>query len=348
MNIWTVISLGLVSLSSTQAALSTENFNGCSGNSLCAPELLSEAKLARVVPPVVSPPSNCSAIGCLVELCPDGSVPPTPPGRCCPSGLLCPRDCGTEGDCRVYHCRDGSVAPVPPGHCCPDPHLCHDSLSLTCSQEECLGPALCPNGDLAPVAPGHCCPDPRLCPMADCDAKACIPEVCDDGSLAPIPRSECCPRTSQCSVTDCGQVRCLLERCSDGSIAPPPPGGCCPSLTQCHLRYQPGQEISSNYLSQEEPDCQGKQCISVLCHDGKLAPVPPGTCCPNQALCPPPPPPPPPPTSPPPPAGPGAQCEDVACFKFICPDGSPAPVPPGQCCPAREQCLDFRARDWER
>ena len=85
MNIWMVISLGLLSLSSTQgmffisalqplyfpvstnlslpAALSTENFSGCSGNSLCGSELLSDAKPARVVPPPVSPPSNCSAIG---------------------------------------------------------------------------------------------------------------------------------------------------------------------------------------------------------------------------------------------------------------------------------------------
>ena len=207
---------------------------------------------------------------------------------------------------------------------------------------------------LAPLPPGHCCPDPGLCPMADCDAAAsvCIPELCEDGSLAPIPRAECCPRSSQCSVTDCGQVRCFLERCSDGSIAPPPPGGCCPSLTQCGLKHQPLVEISSNRISQEEPDCQDKQCITVLCQDGNPAPVPPGTCCPNQALCPPPSPTPTPPATspppPPPPPPPAPECADVACFQFICPDGSPAPVPPGQCCPDRAQCLDFSARDWER
>ena len=147
-----------------------------------------------------------------MELCPDGSVPPTPSGRCCPSALLCPRDCRTA-DCRVYHCRDGSVAPVPPGSCCPDPRLCLDSLSLTCSQEEC-GPALCPNGDLAPLSPGYCCPDPALCPMADCDLKAslCHPEVCEDGSLAPIPRAECCPRSRV--------VHLDVEECSEELLTP--------------------------------------------------------------------------------------------------------------------------------
>ena len=95
---------------------------------------------------------TCDCAGCLVELCPDGSVPPTPPGRCCPSGLLCPRDC--QGvTCNIYHCRDGSVAPVSPGLCCPDPLLCLDSLS--CAEWECP-PAFCPNGDLAPHPPGNC------------------------------------------------------------------------------------------------------------------------------------------------------------------------------------------------
>jgi len=382
MNIWTLLSLGLLGLSSTQAAVSSENFLGCGGNSLspcrdvlcpdgglapagqlelCPPDLLSEDKLGREVPALASPPSNCSAIGCLVELCTDGSVPPTPPGRCCPSALLCPRDCRTAGDCRLYHCRDGSLAPTPPGSCCPDPRLCLDSLSLTCSREECDGPGLCPNGDLAPTAPGHCCPDPGLCPMADCDTSLCLPEECEDGSLAPIPRAECCPRASQCSLTDCGQVRCLLERCSDGSVAPTPPGRCCPSQAQCRTRQISSPQLQLAQQQQEEQedeeeeeekgiDCEGKQCISVLCQDGSLAPVPPGTCCPNQALCLPPPPPPRTPSpSPRGPPGPGADCGDVACFKIVCPDGSPAPVPPGQCCPDTAQCLEFSVRgDWER
>ena len=39
---------------------------------------------------------DCSAIGCLTELCPGGDIPPTPEGRCCPSALLCPRaNCDT-------------------------------------------------------------------------------------------------------------------------------------------------------------------------------------------------------------------------------------------------------------
>ena len=123
--------------------------------------------------------------------------------------------------------------------------------------------------------------------MADCDAKACIPEFCSDGSLAPIARGECCPSSSQCQVEDCGAVRCLVERCSDGSIAPSPQGRCCPSLTMCGdtLRYDVTWQ-QDNDVSEERPECQDKDCLVVHCEDGSVAPVPPGTCCPNQDWCP--------------------------------------------------------------
>merc|ERR1712038_1216356 len=62
---------------------------------------------------------NCAAIGCLVELCPNGQMPPVPPGRCCPSALLCPReDCPST--CPQAICPDGRTAPTPAGKCCPD------------------------------------------------------------------------------------------------------------------------------------------------------------------------------------------------------------------------------------
>ena len=42
--------------------------------------------------------------------------------------------------------------------------------------------------------------------------------------------------------------------------------------------------------------------------------------------------------------------QDVACFQSVCPDGSPAPVPPSGCCPDTSQCLvlSYPAMDWLR
>ena len=211
-------------------------------------------------------------------------------------------------------------------------------------------------------------------------AQACIPEFCPDGSLAPIARGECCPRSSQCEVTDCAAVRCLVERCSDGSVARSPPGRCCPSLTQCQgerleydVRHDPAghiENVSNDVTSQETAQCEGKHCLMVHCEDGSVAPVPPGTCCPNKDWC------------------HRQHCQartsncqpqhgrshkpfytihishidgprvdsltfavqDVACFQSVCPDGSPAPVPPSGCCPDTSQCLvlSYPAMDWLR
>merc|ERR1711862_2652 len=142
---------------------------------------------------------DCSAIGCLTELCPNGDIPPTPEGRCCPSALLCPRDNCDTVRCKVERCQDGSVAPVPVGQCCPDAFYCFDNI-VKCAEVDCPL-QYCPNGDLAPVPAGQCCPDPDLCPYKQCDHVTCIPEFCPTGQLAPIPVGQCCPKSDQWTIS---------------------------------------------------------------------------------------------------------------------------------------------------
>ena len=322
---------------------------------------------------------DCSAIGCLTELCPNGDIPPTPEGRCCPSALLCPRDNCDTVRCKVERCQDGSVAPVPVGQCCPDAFYCFDNI-VKCAEVDCPL-QYCPNGDLAPVPAGQCCPDPDLCPYKQCDHVTCIPEFCPTGQLAPIPVGQCCPKSDQCNNTNCNEVKCLIERCPDGQIAPRPPGMCCPSLTQCSeklvqtddyyyddsldeflndvttttvtiaddVRLGLDHDTNDNNL---DLDCANVTCVMMTCQDENIAPTPPGSCCPNEEFC------------------PdrcktshnnntnnltknfsfsfSPDCRDVACFVERCSDGSRAPVPPGRCCPDRSQCLIFSndIEDW--
>ena len=124
----------------------------------------------------------------------------------------------------------------------------------------------------------------------------CVPEFCPTGELAPIPVSECCPRADQCSNTNCSEVRCLVERCpASQAIAPRPPGMCCPSLTQCprdvtaaedDVIAAPFTEAGDNTLADTSRNCSVVPCLAVTCEDGRPAPAPPGTCCPNITLCP--------------------------------------------------------------
>jgi len=70
---------------------------------------------------------NCAAVSCVIDYCDDGSVPPTPPGSCCPDMELCSArfepDCSNVA-CFIERCADGSRAPVPLGKCCPDKSEC--------------------------------------------------------------------------------------------------------------------------------------------------------------------------------------------------------------------------------
>jgi len=300
---------------------------------------------------------DCSAIGCLTELCPNGDIPPTPPGRCCPSALLCPRDNCHVVRCKVDRCSDGSVAPVPVGQCCPDAFYCFDNVDQ-CSEWDCSQPKFCPNGDLAPVPFGECCPNTELCPHKQCDHVTCIPEFCTTGELAPIPLGECCPKSDQCDNSDCSLVRCFVERCQDGTIAPKPLGKCCPSQTMCPensienqndvtveeflddvrmLENNESTEVSDTNFSAKFKDCTAVTCLVKHCQDGRVAPTPPGSCCPNQTFC-----------HSRPDLIEKTDCRKVACFDERCTDGSRAPVPIGKCCPDRKMCLVFSndIEDW--
>jgi len=301
-------------------------------------------------------PRDCSAIGCLTELCPNGDIPPTPEGRCCPSALLCPRDNCDTVRCKVERCQDGSVAPVPVGQCCPDAFYCFDNM-VKCAEVDCPQ-RFCPNGDLAPVPSGQCCPDPDMCPYKQCDHVTCIPEFCPTGQLAPIPVGQCCPKSDQCNNTNCNEVKCLIERCPDGHIAPRPPGMCCPSLTQCSQKLVQADDYYDDEFADDVTmttttfpddvrlgledddtidnnlDCANVTCVTMTCQDGSIAPTPPGSCCPNEEFC--------------QEESLSPDCRNVACFVERCSDGSRAPVPPGRCCPDRNQCLVFSndIEDW--
>lgn len=227
-------------------------------------------------------------------------MPPVPPGRCCPSALLCPREDCPALPCPTATCPDGRQAPTPTGKCCPDQGLC-DRERLCASHDGGCQPEYCSNGELAPVPEGSCCPSSALCPLQHCQGIFCPPKRCPlTGDLAPIPRDSCCPSHRQCGNTNCSQVRCIVSRCPDGSIAPVPRRQCCPSLRACPgAQYtviseedSPSIPATATATVTEGSYIRGTDCSMVTCYMARcsssnmVAPVPWGNCCPNIRLCP--------------------------------------------------------------
>ena len=108
---------------------------------------------------------QCVAVRCGKVTCPDGTSPPFPKCRCCPSE----EDCFKKPDCSAVtclreDCPDGSPAPTPSWSCCPDRNLCQRKVD--CSEVRCLIVHYCKDGSIAPFPEGQCCNDAKLCKPA--------------------------------------------------------------------------------------------------------------------------------------------------------------------------------------
>ena len=230
---------------------------------------------------------------------------------------------------------------------------------------------ICPDGTRAPVPIGECCPSLKACKTnittvkrmlshrflgvpffnlyfssvlitGNCKNVACSMDlkVCPDGEPAPVPAGECCPALKACKPgLECAFVTCILDMkiCPDGTPAPVPVGGCCPSLDACPIDIRPVQCMSSNRF------------LNILLNSLYFSSIAVVTNCTNTfctmdlKIC---------PDGTPAPIPVGeccpslkacktnVDCTTVPCPKIlmICPDGTPAPIPVGECCPSLTAC----------
>ena len=179
---------------------------------------------------------NCEAVDCAFPVCPDGAMPVTLTGQCCPS--CPPSQLGCEGVMCTSPgaCAMGSTLGQPPGACCrgciPDPG------GISCPKIAC-GDTTCPLGYVRGDQVGGCCtsclPDPLFCnddsecvfadrprPCCGCPEAINMRQYDADQCWSAIDQPRTIPQSCQPQVTcnvicgACpppGAARCLSHRC---------------------------------------------------------------------------------------------------------------------------------------
>jgi len=199
---------------------------------------------------------DCPPIECDWPNCPDGAIPETQPGDCCPS---CPAASVPAPECAHItcgwpSCPDGAIPETKPGDCCPS---CPAPAANPCSSIACGWPwPRCP-GDAIPVTkPGDCCPS---CPEPsefDCSEIDCGETLCPDGAI-PLPTTRsCCPI---CPVPE------MPEIITTGICSTSPDLPCCKKTIETYkLLISPGTFLDLDY-----PECEADGYFSPRqCHPG--------------------------------------------------------------------------------